>query len=291
MKKTILKTLRRMREVTKTFPWLAHITFSLVEYCNLLISYIYRTHSFKNTLHNNCDNLPVKERNHLDIVTVAFNNPTLIETQINLIQKNLVGLYSYIVADNSTRKESALEIQNICHSKKVGYIKLPQNPWSQANLSHGIALNWIYHNFIKPRKAEYFGFIDHDIFPTEKISIVDKFSSTVNLYGHLQERTGNYLKPWYLWAGFCFFRLETVYTKHLNFSSVVVTSFRDLVGLDTGGGNWEPLYSQTNKKDIVLAIPSIKNGVEYLDSWIHLGKASFKTSKEINLFLETLTKK
>lgn len=288
MKKKFLKTLRIVRESTKKIPLLAYITFSTIEYYNKKISEKYDRNSFEKTIHENCDNKPSNNESTIDIITIAFNNPTLIETQIDLIRKNVTDTFFYTVVDNSNNTDQSISIHNICHEKGVGYIRLPKNPWPQANLSHGVALNWVYHNFIKPRNSKYFGFIDHDIFPIEQTSIMEKFHNEKLLYGLKQERNYADKKIWYLWAGFCFFKTEHLPNKNVNFNPIVFSTPKYIVGLDTGGGNWKSVYSKMNMNSVYEAKQIVTDGVEKIDSWIHLGKASFKESSEIKKFIDKL---
>lgn len=289
MIKKILKLIRPLWDYMNTKPLLGYIPGNIFEYYCLKISDRYRSkNNFKSTLHINCDDTKNEKTDSLDIVTIAFNNAKLIESQIRLMQKNLIDDYSLIIADNSNDIKSSEEIYKICFTKKVSYIKLPKNPWSQANLSHSVAMNWIYYNFIKPRQSKYFGFIDHDIFPTQKTSIINKFSEGKTLYGLEQKRNGKYSTIWYLWAGFCFFKSEEIYDKKINFSAIIYTSGKEIIGLDTGGGNWYPLYSKMDKKCLNAADSQIKENINYIDSWVHLEKASFKKDAEIKSFMEKL---
>jgi hypothetical protein len=102
-------------------------------------------------------------------------------------------------------------------------------------------VNWALKNVILPRKAPFFGFIDHDVFPARPTSIVSHLR-TQDFYGVLQERNDR----WYLWPGFCFFRQECCEKAKLNFLPVD--------GLDTGGGNFLRLYSRYDKDK--LSFPS-----------------------------------
>src|SRR5262249_38223452 len=78
---------------------------------------------------------------------------------------------------------------------------------------------------------------------------------------------------WHLWAGFCFFRFDYVADKHLNF-------IRDwFARLDTGGGNWNPLYRHLEvtkvtdpgcRLEAILPDVSVDDcHIEWLGPWLH----------------------
>lgn len=185
----------------------------------------------------------VADRNILGIVTIAFNNELVIKHQILLLRKYLVDSFEYTVVDNSQDEKKSKLIQQICHQNDTGYIKLPQNPLQYKNAglspswSNGMALNWAYHNYIRRRNYCHFGFIDHDVFPIRKTSIVEYLIRSP-IYGLIQTRNNK----WYLWPGFSFFRTESLKHKKINFSV--------MKGLDAGGGNWRSIYRKYNKESL-----------------------------------------
>lgn len=289
MKKRILKTIRPLYEYITNIPYLGHVVLSTMGIYNDLISYIYNRKNFNNTVHSNCSNLLINNSYDLDLVTIAFNNEKLIENQINFLKKNILDKFLFTIADNSNDIEKSNLIKKICENNEVGYIRLPKNPWKQPNLSHSVALNWVYYNYIKTRNLKYFGFLDHDIFPIKKTSVIEKFSDK-QMYGFVQERSGKHLNIWYLWAGFCFYKNDFLKDKKINFSSVVIITLKDIIGLDTGGANWHNLYATMDKSNISSAKSYSDNVVQYIDDWIHLEKASFKDTVQINNFLEKINK-
>jgi hypothetical protein len=212
----------------------------------------------------------------LHVFTVTYNNSSLLEHQINLMRKYLEDSFVLVVADNSTNTSIRKDIQKICSNNKVGYIGLPKNPFTTSSRSHAICLNWIWKNYIKSLKPEFFGFIDHDIYPVEKHSLISKIEKN-GLYGHVQ---GNELH-WYLWAGFSFFSWTKVKNVELDFSPCTVEG----VNLDTGGGNWEQLYSTLDKG--AMDFPShmyikLREGevaqsdkMELIGEWLHSFNGSY----------------
>ncbi|MEN9913141.1 MAG: hypothetical protein RLY66_549 [Candidatus Parcubacteria bacterium] len=243
---------------------------------------------FEKCLHINCDTTELKDKNIIDIATVAFNKPEVIQWQIDLIKKNIRDPYFYTVFDNSNDPKKADEIQRVCADEQVAYVKLPKNHLTRSS-SHGSSLNWIHRNYFQKRKASYFTFLDHDIFPIKETRLIN-ILDTQSIYGLLQERKNGL---WYLWAGFCSFKADAVPTK-LNFLDGKIGA----IGVDTGGMNWDPIYSKYQKKHIVfppsklekihesMSPTTIVNDhsldmIEYIGDWLHLyGSSGWKTVRD-----------
>ncbi|MEI6296920.1 MAG: glycosyltransferase family 2 protein [bacterium] len=215
----------------------------------------------------------LKNKEVLDIGSIAFNNAEVIEYQIKLIKKNIKDKYSYTIFDNSTDKETSEKIFNLCKEHDIPYLKLPNNPLTRS-ASHGASMNWIYRNYFSKRKSKYFGFIDHDIFPIRPASITN-FLKTQPIWGHYQERQN----LWYLWGNFCFFNANII--KEIpNFLSGTAQG----ILVDTGGLNWKNIYSKIDKDK--LSFPrhyyeNIREGndphsdmIEYIGDWLHLFNSS-----------------
>ncbi|MEF2175430.1 MAG: hypothetical protein V3575_03065 [Candidatus Absconditabacteria bacterium] len=208
---------------------------------------IYKRNKFKKEflIKKPIEELNMKEIKDFEIYTVAFNNWQVIEFLSILIKKNLIDEHKFIVVDNSDDKDASNKIKSISIEHGHGYIKLAENKLYSSQ-SHGIALNYIFHNYIQKRNPKYFGIIDHDIFPIKKTSILDKLSNQ-DFYGYLIDKnrrsyTGD---AWMLRPGFCFYK--NIFTK-MDFS--VKKSFFPLFALDTGGGNYKKIYKKYNKENI-----------------------------------------
>lgn len=166
------------------------------------------------------------------VLTIAFEDPAGLDMHAALIKKYVLHDY-HVVADNSRDASSILRNRDIAASHGALYLHLPPNPWTEKkdSRSHGIALNWLWHNLLRPGRPKAFGFVDHDLFP---VAPVDPFAplSAHPFYGDL--RTAD--SRWFLWAGYCFFRFDAVAGKPLDFG------LDWFLGLDTGGANWDVLY-------------------------------------------------
>jgi len=200
------------------------------------------------------------------LTTIAYADAEAIDWQTRLLSHYLPGVI-HIVADNSPDAASAAEIAEVAHGRQVPYVRLPVNPWHQSSRSHGAALNWVWHNIIRPGMPEAFGFLDDDIFPT---GADDPFQSlrSQDFYGNIRVQGTR----WQLWAGYCVFRFGRVAGKELNFGQ---DWFKEL---DTGGANWRVLYSHVDPATIheaKLQRSSYSAGaagsvsLQWLGAWLH----------------------
>jgi hypothetical protein len=207
----------------------------------------------------------------IDIATVAFNTPYVIEEQIRLLRKYLRDPFDYTVIDNSTDRGARAKIREICRRERVGYVPLPENPYLATSAHHGLALTWAYRHLLSGRGAWYFGTLDHDIFPTREIRLRPQLD-LASAHGHARERG----ERWYLWPGLAFFRRDGI--------SGVSFDWRPAEGVDTGGRLWGSLYRNLPREKVAVEGPRYKqlragdnpqeDMVEYLGDWVHLINAS-----------------
>jgi len=286
MTKIILKILRRPYELAKKNKFTAFVMFSVLEWYNNLVS---KKYNLKSALTADCLIFDEEKKEDICLITIAFNNEKLIELQILKMREFLSDNYKLFIADNSNNPIKAGRIKEVCQKYQTDYIKLPKNPWRQPNLSHGVALNWVYNNYVLKKNPPVFGFLDHDIFPDKKASIWQKFLDNTKMYGRVEKRFEDKKEFWYLWAGFCFFKTAYLIDRKVNFSSVVISNPNYFVELDSGGGNYKSIYSKTNSAEVSAARCGARDdGAEFLDEWIHIAHASFKDVAEINNFLNKI---
>lgn len=209
---------------------------------------------------------PLPDKSKLDIVTISFNSPTVIRHQIRLLRKNLCDPFYYTVFDNSPDPAAQKEIAEICRENGVDYFTLPvwgRLKWRNPSDSHGMALNWVYRLFIKKRGADYFGFLDHDIFPIRPTSILPDLKSR-GAYGPLKV----FGERWYIWAGRCFFSRSFIGDRKPDFMPVT--------GLDTGGGNYQRLFARYERSAFESEEEKLRreNDVGVAGDWLHISAAS-----------------
>ena len=217
---------------------------------------------------------PIRHNNHIDLITIAFNNAQLLPLQEQFLRKNIRDSYTHIVVDNSTDPHTRQQIYQYCNQHHIPYLSLPHNPLNRigGSYSHAAALNYAYRHIIQIRQPYAFGIIDHDLFPVQSVSVADKLLHQP-VFGPLRHR-GN---CWYLSAIMSFFRYDFVQDKKVDFMPVKP----DGIYLDSGGGNWYDLYSRLKLDELRFpdeAIEPLREGgdrhgdsLEYFDrkTWLH----------------------
>ncbi len=194
-------------------------------------------HSPKHCRNHNLELSPLPTGNeHLDLITVAFNNDTILKLHIVKVAQHITCPHTHFIADNSTDMECSHRIEEYCREVGVPYIRLPKNRLGKIgpSYSHATALGWVYKYIVGSRKPHYFGFLDHDLFP-----LVDTDPTAIlhsqPVYGPKRERD----KYWYLSAIMSFYDYSYTSSRKVDFMPVTYTG----TYLDTGGGNWPSLLS------------------------------------------------
>lgn len=208
------------------------------------------------------------------VATVAFNRPDLTRWQVRLVGKFLAERSAFVVYDNSPDPAKRAEIRAICADAGVPYIALPANRFRNSR-SHGAAMNWIFANHVRRDRPAFFGFLDHDIFPIEPVSLVDKLGRH-SIYGLRRSDTPT-PDGWFLWAGYCFFAAKYA-RQNLDFMPT------ERYTMDTGGGNWPLIFRDIAAKDVRFAELDwhrVGDGdnmyddfFQLLDGWLHVSNAS-----------------
>lgn len=262
-----------------------NITFKRRFYLKVVYHYINKLINvpFSNCEHARCSNeLLAKGNKTIDIITIAFNNVHVLKHQMDLLERNILDKdISYVIADNSNNSDKANEIAELCKSRNLGYIRLPKNKWldkRSGSYSHGAAANWLYYNYINKRKPYAFGFLDHDIYPLESLSLEAKIGEQ-GFYGYRRVKD-NY---WYIWPGLAFFIYERLSKVNVNFAPCMV----DKRYLDTGSSLYPVFYSKFDEEKLNFAsfnrFPLTDIGyendslVEFIDdkTWFHSANASY----------------
>lgn len=199
---------------------------------------------------------PVKtfpsDGHELYVITVAYNHVRLIEKQIELVKLHVKDKnYRHVVVDNSPSKSARKQIKEICEREKVGYVSVPMFVdkliWHGLfgyGLSHGAALNWMFYHFLKQQQPVRFALIDHDVFPMEDYSFIDKLEDR-DFYGVERNRESG----WYVWPGWCVFRFDAINDCRPNF----LPYYRNGTFLDAGGGNFPRFYGRYDFSSIEFA--------------------------------------
>jgi hypothetical protein len=219
------------------------------------------------------------------LVSIAFGDPQAIAWQAQLLTRYVSKAF-HVIVDNTPDDATAAAIAEVAARSACPYVRLPANPWNlgkgSASRSHGIALNWVWHNLLRPGEPEAFGFLDDDLFPTAPDDPFEPLASQ-DFYGVVR----NAGPRWFLWAGYCMFKFERVRAKALDFGQDWFNA------LDTGGGNWDVLYRHADRgrlREVESVFVAYKPGIEIAEgplqwcgTWIHevgyMGRPEFVGEK------------
>ena len=177
--------------------------------------------------------------------TVAFNCPWAVDllTRCWAVHQPELPL---VVVDNSSEASARVAHSEICERRGVRYLPLPPNPEWSPNRSHGIALNWIWFNVVRPAGLELAGFIDHDLIPVASFDL-RRATRGRSAYG-LRGVSLTHPQAWNLWAGYFFVRPAAAEGFEVDFKHRIEQ------GLDTGGGNWRGFYRWLGDETVGAAV-------------------------------------
>ncbi|MGE4372596.1 MAG: hypothetical protein AB7E29_06780 [Xanthobacter sp.] len=205
--------------------------------------------------------------------TVAFNMPEAVELLMDAMARFLPET-PLVVCDNSSRAEARAAIAAACAARGVAYCDMPASPYQvgrNGSRSHAVALNWIYHNLIRPAAPRVFALLDHDLLPLQRMDLCARVATTP-CYGMV--RTHN--QAWYLWPGYCVFDFRSVGHLPLDFGTDTP------LGLDTGGQNWSVLYRNLDQAACTAPMAPMyvrdpltgsRDHHLLVDGWLHAGGA------------------
>jgi hypothetical protein len=208
-------------------------------------------------------------------LVIAFEQTWTLDWLLAAAARQMPGT-TILVADNSREQPARDAVAAVCARHRTPYFPLPPYRTRHANRSHGMAMSWVFHHLVRNLRPSLFAFLDHDLIPIAPIDFVQRLGSQP-VFGMPNEgRFG----CWSLWAGYCLYRFDKVRELPLNF----LYDFSR--GLDTGGRNWNPLYSRIDRDKLRFAtreLPEVQPSpaeaprqVELVDGrWIHVGGVSY----------------
>jgi len=209
----------------------------------------------------------------LHLVSVAFNNPTIVDAQVRMIECSLAEEYTLTIADNSSARPARSAIRALCASRGIDYFPLPRNPYTgrDASRSHAEALNYVARHLPGLAEAAVVGFLDHDVFPTEGVAITNRIGPA-GFYGRRKEGRD----CWYLWPGLIFVRTGQVPLRSLDFRPVKDRG-------DTGAGIYFDIYQDLDPDSVTFCestdraedIDGHRIDFEMHDEWIHTANGSY----------------
>ncbi len=214
-------------------------------------------------------------------LVIAFEQTWTLDWLLAAAARHLPGV-TVLVADNSRRQPTRDEVAAVCARHGAPYFGLPPYRTRHANRSHGMAMSWVFQHIVLGLVPGLFAFLDHDLIPVAPVDFAERLGPQP-VFGLSNEGS---FGCWSLWAGYCLYRLDAVRQRPLNF----LYDFSR--GLDTGGRNWNPLYSQLDRttlrfarRELVEVQPSADESprpVELVDGrWIHVGGVSYNDNTRV----------
>lgn len=206
------------------------------------------------------------------LATIAYNEPGMISEQIRLLAKYLDEPYRLIVFDNTEDDEVSDVIRDMCEANETAYLR-PGTRMHHEGLNAAAAV-------LAEASEPYYGFLDHDIFPTRPTKLTPLIEPS-GFYGVGQQHPAS--GRLYPWPGFCFFSREWLAGRPLDFSGIRGKLSRD--DGDTGSCLW-PLFEEEDWRVLYRAphrYEAIRRpdgcglqswGVEWIGDWLHLTNAS-----------------
>ncbi len=241
---------------------------------NVMVDRIYRRHRAPGQ-----DELVERLRQHGNglAFTVAFNMPEAIELLIEAMGRFMPDM-PLVVCDNSSDPEARARNAAICAAHQgppfVAYCDMPTAPFKggrNGSRSHAVALNWIFHNLIRPAAPRMFALLDHDLLPLAPVDLPALVANRA-CYGMVRSEGD----AWYLWPGYSVFNFGKVGHLPLDFGTDTP------LGLDTGGQNWSVLYRHLNRAEcsadvrpmrVVDPLHGMTDHYLMVDDWLHAGGA------------------
>jgi hypothetical protein len=203
------------------------------------------------------------------LVTLAFADPNATRWQAALVRHFVPGAV-HVVVDASPIEPTANRVRRVCAAEGVPYLQLPSLPTRgrAARRACGLAIDWTWHNLLRPAGPHAFGFVADDVFPTGPD---DPFAPLATQPFHGAVRTTGD-RPG-LRAEFCFFRTDAVADFDLDFveaggeETCAAASLETLVAA-CGGGAAPTLIeprSEPFRSDVTLA----DGAIHWYGAWLH----------------------
>lgn len=204
----------------------------------------------------------------IEIFTFAFNRPDLLELQVDCLKKFLLNDFNLNVIHDTRNGRLVTEFETVCRkiSSKyrdvsVQYCVHESPDGLQSSEYHSEALQWTYDEIVKSLDDTIVLFLDHDIFLTEDLNLVEEMES-YDILGLLQER--EHVK--YVWPGLVAFKTSSF--REINWKCGEVEGQK----VDSGGGTYTILRDQNIRfKNTGVTYPEVYKGIDLTDQSVTLG--------------------
>jgi Protein of unknown function (DUF3431) len=204
----------------------------------------------------------------IEIFTFAFNRPDLLELQVDCLKKFLLNDFNLNVIHDTRNGHLVNEFATVCKKISEKYQELTVYYYPHESLDglqsseyHSEVLQWTYDEIVKPLDDRIVLFLDHDIFLTEDLNLVEEIDS-YDILGLLQER--EHIK--YVWPGLVAFKTSSF--DEINWKCGEVEGQK----VDSGGGTYTILRDENIKfKNTGATYPEVYKGIDLTDQNITLG--------------------
>jgi len=213
------------------------------------------------------------------IITYAYNRPDFIEIQHRTFQKFLTDDYKFIVFNDASAEDMAMQIEDTCQKNGVPCIRIPQEIHTQPYLPRPINDPLKGHVAIRNANVVQYsldtiGFdhqgivliVDSDIFLVRPLHISD-YMKDKNILAVMRGAEKNVR---YFWPGLCFLHMDKLPDKRsINFNCSLV--YNDVI-VDAGG--WTHYYLQKHPALQITELDTI---------WSHkIGLGNFEINEPID---------
>jgi len=203
-----------------------------------------------------------------EIFTFAFNRPDLLELQVDCLKKFFLTDFNLNVIHDTRNSSLVNEFKNVCKKISERYQELtvyyyPHQSTNglQSSEYHSVVLQWTYDNIVKRLDDKIVLFLDHDIFLTEDLNLVEELNG-YDILGLLQQR--EHVK--YIWPGLVAFKTSSF--AEINWKCGEVEGQK----VDSGGGTYTILRDKNIKfKNTGATYPEAYKDIDLTDQSVTLG--------------------
>ena len=207
------------------------------------------------------------------LYVIGFGRRDLLAEQKRLIRKYIEDDHRVVLVDNS-RLNFRPAMRRTAETVGIDYLEAPVDGLTiyDTVTSHPDALDYAA-RIAHAAGEEYWGLLDHDIFPAERISLANRIKKA-GFYGRAQTAADG--RP-YLWPGLCFFSREWLAGRIPTFSGDSVGDVGAATRFLVSADDWARLpplpftYLPIRKED---EFGTQSWTVEILDGWVHFTNGS-----------------
>jgi hypothetical protein len=204
----------------------------------------------------------------IEVFTFAFNRPDLLELQVDCLKKFLLNDFNLNVIHDTRNghlvhefNSATIKISEKYDGLTVGYYVHESIDGLQSSEYHSEVLQWTYDIIVRGLDDTIVLFLDHDIFLTENLNLVEELND-YDILGLLQER--EHVK--YVWPGLVAFKTSSF--GDINWKCGEFEGQK----VDSGGGTYTILRDKNIRfKNTGATYPDEYKGIDLTDQSVTLG--------------------